>query len=153
MLVFGDYLYSQAYRLAAKCGNTDVSSRLSDVIDRACETELASLCGGRGSQMQNDDAFNCSKTAIYFSTCCQVGAICGQASAVAAESLKLFGRDVGAGFDVLRKLADSKDGSDTQDLKAKAEAFGESAVQRLCDLEDSKYKTSLISITNQLSNC
>ena len=105
-LVFGDYLYSQAYRLMAQCGNADVSACLSDAIDRICEYELTNIC----EQDDDRDVDGGDKTAIYYSTCCQIGAICGSACDDIVGSMKEFGAELGmAGVgEKLGRLEDSE---------------------------------------------
>jgi len=116
-LVFGDYLYSQAYRLIAQCSNVGISACLSDAIARICEYDLTNLC------MDDDsDVDSSGKTSIYYSVCCQIGAICGHAGDELAECFKQFGGELG--------MAGS--------------------IERLGRLDDSEYKRSLADIAKQL---
>ena len=117
-LVFGDYLYSQAYRLIAQYSNASVSACLSDAVGRICEYELTYLC----EQTDDRKVDNSEKTAIYYSTCCQIGTICSGADDELIECFKQFGAGLGM-------------------AKAK---------EKLSSLEDSDYKNSLIDIAEQL---
>lgn len=145
-LVFGDFLYSQAYRIVADSSNADVSACLSEAIDNNCQTELSALCGQNGGMENNE-----SRSAIYFSACCQVGAICVGASDSLVQSLKSYGSEIGLALDLLQGPAKTNDDSQSQSDKAKASSLAQSAIKKLADLEDSKYKAALTAIADQLS--
>ena len=92
-LLVGDFLFSRAFQLMAKYGNTAVLKLLSDTSVIISEGEMLELSNDKDPTINEDvyyDVIN-GKTASLFSAACQVGGMSAQGSDKEVEYLKSFG--------------------------------------------------------------
>ena len=107
-VLVGDFLFSRAFQLMAKYGNTAVLKLLSDTSVIISEGEMLELSNDKDPTINEDlyyDVIN-GKTASLFSAACQVGGISAQGSDKEVESLKSFGTNFGMSFQLIDDAID-----------------------------------------------
>ena len=107
-LLVGDFLFSRAFQLMAKYGNTAVLKLLSDTSVTISEGEMLELSNDKDPTINEDiyyDVIN-GKTASLFSAACQVGGISAQGSDRELEYLKSFGANFGMSFQLIDDAID-----------------------------------------------
>ena len=107
-LLVGDFLFSRAFQLMAKYGNTAVLKLLSDTSVIISEGEMLELSNDKDPTINEDiyyDVIN-GKTASLFSAACQVGGISAQGSDRELEYLKSFGANFGMSFQLIDDAID-----------------------------------------------
>ena len=107
-LLVGDFLFSRAFQLMAKYGNTAVLKLLSDTSVTISEGEMLELSNDKDPTINEDiyyDVIN-GKTASLFSAACQVGGISAQGSDKELEYLKSFGANFGMSFQLIDDAID-----------------------------------------------
>ena len=107
-LLVGDFLFSRAFQLMAKYGNTAVLKLLSDTSVIISEGEMLELSNDKDPMINEDvyyDVIN-GKTASLFSAACQVGGISAQGSDRELEYLKSFGANFGMSFQLIDDAID-----------------------------------------------
>jgi octaprenyl-diphosphate synthase len=107
-LLVGDFLFSRAFQLMAKYGNTAVLKLLSDTSVIISEGEMLELSNDKDPTINEDvyyDVIN-GKTASLFSAACQVGGMSAQGSYKEVESLKSFGTNFGMSFQLIDDAID-----------------------------------------------
>ena len=107
-LLVGDFLFSRAFQLMAKYGNTAVLKLLSDTSVIISEGEMLELSNDKDPTINEDvyyDVIN-GKTASLFSAACQVGGISAQGSDREVEYLKSFGANFGMSFQLIDDAID-----------------------------------------------
>ena len=107
-LLVGDFLFSRAFQLMAKYGNTAVLKLLSDTSVIISEGEMLELSNDKDPTINEDvyyDVIN-GKTASLFSAACQVGGISAQGSDKEVEYLKSFGANFGMSFQLIDDAID-----------------------------------------------
>ena len=107
-LLVGDFLFSRAFKLMAKYGNTAVLKLLSDTSVTISEGEMLELSNDKDPTINEDiyyDVIN-GKTASLFSAACQVGGISAQGSDRELEYLKSFGANFGMSFQLIDDAID-----------------------------------------------
>ena len=107
-LLVGDFLFSRAFQLMAKYGNTAVLKLLSDTSVTISEGEMLELSNDKDPTINEDiyyDVIN-GKTASLFSAACQVGGISAQGSDKEVEYLKSFGANFGMSFQLIDDAID-----------------------------------------------
>jgi len=104
----GDYLYAEAFRLIAQCGNADILSCISQATKLMCEGQLQQVC-----QRDNLDLLKKQylmmvkkKTAVLFAASCQTGAIMAGANRIKQEALKEYGLNFGIAFQMMDDCLD-----------------------------------------------
>ena len=107
-LLVGDFLFSRAFQLMAKYGNTAVLKLLSDTSVIISEGEMLELSNDKDPTINEDiyyDVIN-GKTASLFSAACQVGGMSAQGSDRELEYLKSFGANFGMSFQLIDDAID-----------------------------------------------
>ena len=115
VILVGDFLYSNALRLAVQQKSQQIMEALSEATTRMTEGELLQLSKTGDPDISEVDylAIISGKTAFLISAACRIGAILGSLSAKKENALALFGEKVGMAFqiadDILDYMADEKD--------------------------------------------
>ena len=107
-VLVGDFLFSRAFQLMAKYGNTAVLKLLSDTSVTISEGEMLELSNDKDPTINEDvyyDVIN-GKTASLFSAACQVGGMSAQGSYKEVEYLKSFGANFGMSFQLIDDAID-----------------------------------------------
>ena len=107
-VLVGDFLFSRAFQLMAKYGNTAVLKLLSDTSVTISEGEMLELSNDKDPTINEDiyyDVIN-GKTASLFSAACQVGGMSAQGSDKELEYLKSFGANFGMSFQLIDDAID-----------------------------------------------
>lgn len=107
-IALGDYIYSKALQLIARCRNIDVFSCISEAICVMCEGELTHVCQRGNLDLSKSRYITIAKkkTASLFAACCHAGAILGNHSRAVHRSLKEFGRNFGVAFQIIDDCKD-----------------------------------------------
>lgn len=115
----GDYLYSEAFRLIAECGNSDILSCVSEATKLMCEGELQQVCERDNLDLLKRQYLMMikKKTASLFAASCQAGAISVNSNKIIETALKEYGLNFGIAFQIT---------DDCLDLIGKKEALGKS---------------------------
>ena len=107
-VLVGDFLFSRAFQLMAKYGNTSILKLLSNTSVTISEGEMLELSNDKDPTISEDvyyDVIN-GKTASLFSAACQVGGISAQGSDKEVEYLKSFGANFGMSFQLIDDAID-----------------------------------------------
>jgi len=114
-LLVGDFLFSRAFQLMAKYGNTAVLKLLSNTSVTISEGEMLELSNDKDPTINEDvyyDVIN-GKTASLFSAACQVGGMSAQGSDKEVEYLKSFGANFGMSFQLIDDAIDYSSSNST----------------------------------------
>lgn len=115
VILVGDFLYSNALRLAVNQKSQRIMEALSDATTRMTEGELLQLSKTGDPDIAEEDYLRIisAKTAALISAACRIGAILGSVSEEKETALALFGEKVGMAFqmadDILDYMADEVD--------------------------------------------
>ena len=125
-VLFGDYLFSKAFHLAATTGDAEACRLIGQATDRTCEGELNQIAARLELSTSERDYFRVigGKTGHLFAVSCLLGARAAGASTVQQSQMKQFGRRIGLAF----QIAD-----DVLDLTATVEKTGKDASNDLCN--------------------
>lgn len=123
-VLFGDYLLSKAFHLAATTGDAEACRLIGLATDRTCEGELNQIAARLEQSTSERDYFRIigGKTGQLFAVSCLLGARSAGASAADQATLKLFGRRIGLAFQIT---------DDVLDLTESAERTGKDAANDL----------------------
>ena len=107
-IVFGDYIYSNAFNLIGNCRNTDLFECICQAIYVMCEGELTQVCQRGNLDLSKDNyiAIVRKKTATLFAACCHAGTIIGNHSQAVQATLKEFGLNFGIAFQIVDDCKD-----------------------------------------------
>ncbi len=115
VVLVGDYLYSNALRLAVERKNQKIMEALSEATTRMTEGELLQLHKTGDPEITMEEYFRIisAKTGILISAACRIGAILAGQSEEKERSLSEFGLKTGIAFqladDILDYVARQKD--------------------------------------------
>ncbi len=125
-VLFGDYLFSKAFHLAATTGDAEACRLIGLATDRTCEGELNQIAARLEQSVSERDYFRVigGKTGHLFAVSCLLGTRAAGGSMVQQTQMKQFGRRIGLAF----QIAD-----DVLDLTASAEKTGKDASNDLCN--------------------
>ncbi len=107
-VLLGDFLFSQAYMLAASLGDLEACRTLGQAARVVCEGELRQK-GSRGNFELGETVYYEiieAKTAALCACSCLLGARHAGAPAVVAERLQAYGRDLGIAFQIADDILD-----------------------------------------------
>ena len=123
-VLFGDYLLSRAFHLAATTGDAEACRMIGQATDRTCEGELNQIAARLEQSTSERDYFRIigGKTGQLFSISCQLGARAAGATDSQQRRLGRFGMRVGLAF----QIAD-----DVLDLTGNEEETGKDAANDL----------------------
>lgn len=124
----GDFLYSRAFMNLVKDGNPEIQMTLAVAARTMSEGEVFQLIKTADIRITIDDYLKIinSKTAVLFSSCCEIGALLGGQDEDKRTALRDFGKNLGIAFqmsdDILDYLGDEaktgkKPGTDLKEGK------------------------------------
>jgi octaprenyl-diphosphate synthase len=115
VILVGDFLYSNALRLAVQQRSQRIMETLSEATTRMTEGELLQLSKTGDPDITEEDYLNIisAKTAALISAACRIGAILGSLPEGKENALAIFGNKVGMAFqmadDILDYMGDEGD--------------------------------------------
>lgn len=115
VVLVGDFLYSNALRLAVNQKNQNIMEALSEATTRMTEGELMQLHKTGDPEITMDEYFKIisAKTGILISAACRIGAVLAGQSEAKEKALSKFGLQTGIAFqladDILDYVASQKD--------------------------------------------
>ena len=130
----GDWLYMQSFEMALRERNFEILDILIDLTQNMVEGELLQLTRLGRIDLTEAEATELAyrKTACLFSGCARLGAVLGNQTSAAAESLADYGRNAGLAFQLV---------DDLLDFTASPEQLGKPV---LSDLKEGKMTLPLI---------
>ena len=107
-VLVGDFLFSRAFQLMTKYGNSNTLKILADTSVIISEGEVLELANDKNLEINEDLYFDVvnAKTASLFSAASQVGAISANASTDEVSALKSFGTNFGMTFQLVDDAID-----------------------------------------------
>ncbi len=107
-VLVGDFLFSRAFQLMTKYGNSETLKILADASVTISEGEVLELANDKNLEINEDLYFDVvnAKTASLFSAACQVGSISANGSKAETNSLKSFGTNFGMTFQLVDDAID-----------------------------------------------
>jgi len=125
-VLFGDYLFSRAFHLAATTGDAEACRLIGRATNRTCEGELNQIGARLEQSLSERDYFRVvyGKTAQLFAVSCRLGARVGGAPEALQNQLSQFGSRLGIAF----QIAD-----DVLDLTETAESTGKDSANDLAN--------------------
>lgn len=107
-VLVGDFLLSRAFQLMAQDGNIEVLQTLADASAVISEGEVKQLmaAGDITTDQQHYIDIIRSKTATLFAAACKVGALVAGRTAEEAESMRIFGEQLGIAFQIVDDVLD-----------------------------------------------
>jgi len=107
-VLVGDFLFSRAFQLMTKYGNSNTLKILADTSVIISEGEVLELANDKNLEINEDIYFDVvnAKTASLFSAANQVGAISANASETEINALKSFGTNFGMTFQLVDDAID-----------------------------------------------
>ncbi|MEW6586486.1 MAG: polyprenyl synthetase family protein [Nitrospirota bacterium] len=112
VILVGDFLYSNALRLAVLQKSQRIMEALSDATTRMTESEILQLAKTADPDITEEEYLNviAGKTAVLISAACRIGAILGSLPEKKENALARFGMKMGLAFqmadDILDYMAD-----------------------------------------------
>lgn len=107
-VLFGDYLFSKAFHLAATTGDAEACRLIGLATNRTCEGELNQIAARLEHSLSERDYFRIisGKTGQLFSVSCLLGARAAGASIDQQTRLKQFGNRIGLAFQIADDILD-----------------------------------------------
>ena len=138
VILVGDFLYSNALRLANLLKRQSVMDGLCNATAKMSEGELIQLSKKGSADLSEEEYMKIirGKTAILMSAACKGGAVLGNASQTEENALESFGLKFGYAFQIT---------DDILDYTAEEKAFGKNLGK---DLEEGKITLPLICLMN-----
>ena len=138
-VLIGDWLYMTAFDVSLRERSLEILDILIKLTRKMTEGELIQLTILGKSDISEEVYFDVlkRKTAYLFSTCCEIGAMLGDASAEERQALKDYGENLGVAF----QLAD-----DLLDFTADASVIGKASG---ADLLEGKVTLPLILLADE----
>jgi len=115
VILVGDFLYSNALRIAVLHKNQKIMEALSEATTRMTEAEILQMSKTADPEITEDEYINIisGKTAALISSACRIGAILGSLPEEKEEALASFGMKTGIAFqmadDILDYMADQEE--------------------------------------------
>ncbi|MBF0121856.1 MAG: polyprenyl synthetase family protein [Candidatus Omnitrophica bacterium] len=148
----GDYLYAEAFRLIASCGNPDVLACIGTATKLMCEGELHQVCERDNIELLKQQYLLVvkQKTAALFAASCQAGAMLAHANPLQQNILMKYGLSFGMAFQIRDDYMDLV-GSQEDLGKSPGTDFkmGELTLPLFNLLEESKNKDQIMSLIRQ----
>lgn len=140
-VLFGDYLFTHAFHLAASLESTDACRRIGGATNRLCEGELTQISHRGNLDLDESAYFDIidGKTAELCAVAAELGAIYSGADSTIVAACEQYGRKVGLAFQIADDLLDLVGASDQT-----GKTLG-------TDLEKQKLTLPLIHMLNALS--
>ena len=107
-VLVGDFLFSRAFQLMTKYGNTETLKILADTSVVISEGEVLELANDKNLEINENIYFEVvnAKTASLFSAACQVGSISALGTEAEVNALKSFGTNFGMTFQLIDDAID-----------------------------------------------
>ena len=107
-VLVGDFLFSRAFQLMTKYGNTETLKILADTSVVISEGEVLELVNDKNLEINENIYFEVvnAKTASLFSAACQVGSISALGTEAEVNALKSFGTNFGMTFQLIDDAID-----------------------------------------------
>ena len=107
-VLVGDFLFSRAFQLMTKYGNSATLKILADTSVTISEGEVLELANDKNLEINEDLYFDVvnAKTASLFSAACQVGSISANGTKAEINALKSFGTNFGMTFQLIDDAID-----------------------------------------------
>ena len=107
-VLFGDYLFSKAFHLAATTGDAEACRLIGLATDRTCEGELNQIAARLEQSTSERDYFRVigGKTGQLFAVSCLLGARAAGGSIAHQTQLKQFGMRIGLAFQIADDVLD-----------------------------------------------
>jgi len=107
-ILLGDFLFSKSFWLLAKYSNFRVMESLSKAALNMAEGEIAQLLNSGNLETTEEDYMEVirRKTAELMASCCQIGAILGEAPYIQERALTNFGLKIGMAFQLVDDVLD-----------------------------------------------
>jgi len=136
VILVGDYLYSNALRLAVLQKNQKIMETLSFATTKMTEAEILQLEKTADPDISIEDYYKIisGKTAVLISSACKIGAIIANQSPQVEDRLMDFGKNTGIAFQLV---------DDVLDYSANPKTLGKKLGK---DLEEGKITMPLISL-------
>jgi octaprenyl-diphosphate synthase len=141
-VLFGDYLFTHAFHLAASVGTTDACRMIGHATNIVCEGELTQVRQGGNLDLTEDEYLKIieAKTGELCAVACRLGARYAHASEAVQSAMDGYGRKLGIAF----QIAD-----DVLDLAGTERDTGKTLGS---DLAQRKMTLPLIRLLSSLSN-
>ena len=106
-VLLGDFLLGRVFEMCAELGSR-VAKVIAGVAVRVCEGELRQIIQRQNWQLSESEYIDVitEKSAVLFSSSCQLGAFSAQATETQARSLAEFGMNAGIAFQITDDLLD-----------------------------------------------
>ncbi len=106
-VLLGDFLLGRVFEMCAELG-PPVAKVIANVAVRVCEGELRQIIQRQNWQLSESEYIDVitEKSAVLFSSSCQLGAFSAQATETQARSLAEFGMNAGIAFQITDDLLD-----------------------------------------------
>lgn len=113
-VLFGDYLFSKAFHLAATTNDAEACRLIGLATDRTCEGELNQIAARLEQSTSELDYFRVigGKTGQLFSVSCLLGARSAGATISQQTQLKQFGSRIGLAFQIADDVLDLQESTD-----------------------------------------
>ncbi|MEY2727642.1 MAG: Octaprenyl-diphosphate synthase [Planctomycetota bacterium] len=107
-VLFGDYLFSRAFHLAACTGDAEACRLIGRATNRTCEGELNQIAVRLEQSISERDYFRVigGKTSQLFAVSGRLGALAAEAPLHYEQRLALFGRRLGLAFQIADDVLD-----------------------------------------------
>lgn len=107
-VLYGDFLFTHAFHLAAGTGSADACRMIGRATNRVCEGELMQIRNRGNLQLTEEEYFHIidGKTAELCASACEIGALFAGAEVEVVRCLERFGRDLGVAFQIADDVLD-----------------------------------------------
>jgi octaprenyl-diphosphate synthase len=107
-VLFGDYLFTQAFKIAASAGEKRALEIIADAAGQVCEGELLQIAerGNLGLSEERYLEIVAKKTAVLCESACRLGAILAGAKPGTERRLAEYGRGIGVAFQIVDDCLD-----------------------------------------------
>ncbi|HOD40656.1 MAG TPA: polyprenyl synthetase family protein [Candidatus Wallbacteria bacterium] len=107
-VLFGDYLYCQAFEIISKFGEKYIAENLLFAARSMCEGEIFQNIVNYNPDIGFNEYIKIieSKTARFISKCAELGAYCAKASPADVENIRKFGLNMGIAFQIADDVLD-----------------------------------------------
>ncbi len=107
-ILLGDYLFSQAYRLAATTSSTVACERVSEAARKVCEGELRQVLHRDVTSLTEEEYISMvqGKTGELCRVACELGAVFSDGSEQEIEAAARFGNAIGIAFQIADDFLD-----------------------------------------------
>lgn len=114
-VLVGDFLYSRAFQMMVALSDMEIMAVLSNTTNKIAEGEVQQLVNAKDPDVTEASYFSVigKKTAILFSSACEVAALLSGASPEQREALTAYGQHVGLAFQLVDDALDYRGDTET----------------------------------------